>query len=93
MYIYGWICLDPSVCSWIGGQRGDLITGIFEVALECPEDLPLSILAWRPHRELCPRKIWRLEETDEGWRTAVNWEMDSEAVSQEWDSEVGELES
>ena len=50
-----------SLCvSWMGGQR-DLTSSIFEVALECPEDLPFSILAQRPHKELGPQKSARPE--------------------------------
>ena len=50
----------------MGDQRGYLISGIFEAALECPEDLPLSILLQRPHQELGPQKPARPEEKDEG---------------------------
>ena len=35
MDVYVWV----SVFSWMGGQGGDLISGIFEAAPECPEDL------------------------------------------------------
>ena len=55
-----------SVCSWMGSQGGDLISGIFEAALKCPEDLSLSILVRRPHKELCLQKPARLEEKDKG---------------------------
>ena len=51
-----------SVCSWMGSQRKDLTCGIFKAALGYLEDLSLSILARRPHRELCPRKPARPEE-------------------------------
>ena len=50
------------VCSYIGGQGGELISCIFEAAPECPEDLSLSILTARPHKELCPQKPERPEE-------------------------------
>ena len=40
---------------------GGIISGIFETAPECLEDLPLSILARRPHKELCPREPARPE--------------------------------
>ena len=50
----------------MGGQGGDLISGIFEVALECPEDLSLSVLAQRPHKELCLRKLARPVEKEKG---------------------------
>ena len=50
-----------SVCSWMGGQRRDLISSTFEVAPKCPEDLSLSILAQRPHNELYPQKPDRRE--------------------------------
>ena len=59
---YVWI----SVCSWMGGQGGDLISGIFEAVPECPEDFPFSILVQRPHKELGMQKPARLEEKDKG---------------------------
>ena len=59
MYINECIFVDHCVCSWMGGQREDLISDIFK---ECPEDLSLSILAWRPHKELCSQKLATLEE-------------------------------
>ena len=44
------------------GQGRDLISDIFEAAPECPEDLSLSILAWRSHKELYLGKPVRPEE-------------------------------
>ena len=38
------------------------------VAKECPEDLSLSILVRKPHKELCLRKSMRLEEKNEGYQ-------------------------
>ena len=56
--VYVWV----SVCSWMGGQRGDLISGIFEAAPET-----FLCLYWREdHTERCPRKRARPEEKDEG---------------------------
>ena len=49
MDVYVWV----SVCSWMGSQGGDLISGIFEMVLECSEDLSLFTLAQRSHKELC----------------------------------------
>ena len=49
----------------MGGQRRDFIPGIFEAASKCPEDLPLSILARRPHKELCPRKPARTKDVSQ----------------------------
>ena len=46
----------------MGDQGGDIISGIFEATPECPEDLSLSILAGRPHKELCSRKPAKPEE-------------------------------
>ena len=53
------------MCSWMSGQRGDLISGNFEAAPVCPEDLSLSTLARRLHKELCQRKPAKPEEKDE----------------------------
>ena len=98
IYIYGCICVGLSVCSWMGGQRRDLIFGIFEVASECSEDL--FCLFWREDRtKSCARE--NLQNRKKGRRTLVSkkvsskWsvrhfrsqEWDSEAVSWEWDSE------
>ena len=47
-----------SVCLWMGDQGRDLIARIFEAALECPEDLSLSILAQRQHKS-CARETGR----------------------------------
>ncbi len=47
----------------MGGEGGDLISGIFEAA---PEDLSLSIFVRRQHKVLCPLKPARPEEKDEG---------------------------
>ena len=44
IYIYGCVCVGLCVCSWMGGQGEDLISGIFEAVFEYPEDLSLSIL-------------------------------------------------
>ena len=66
IYIYGCVYVGLWVCSWMGGQKGDLISSIFESAPECPDNLFFkSILARRPHKELCPRKTARLGEKDE----------------------------
>ena len=69
IYIYIWIdvyvWVPVCVCSWMGGQRGDLISGIFEAVLECPEDLSWSTLERRPHRELCLQKPARPGEKNE----------------------------
>ena len=40
------------MCSWMGGQKRDLISGTFKAVPECTEDLSLSILARSPHKEL-----------------------------------------
>ena len=50
VYIYVCVCVYVwvSVCDCGWGQGGDLMSSIFEVALECPEDLSLPILAQRP---------------------------------------------
>ena len=71
IYIYRCICVGLCVCLWMGGQRGDPIFGIFEVAPECPESLSLSILVQRPHKELCP---WKPVKPEEGGRTFVSLE-------------------
>ena len=46
-----------------------IIPGIFEVALGCLEDLLLSILARKPHKELCPREPTRPKKKDEGHKS------------------------
>ena len=47
------------VCSWMDGQKGDLVSGIFEAAPECLEGLPLSI--WREYRtKNCTRENLRV---------------------------------
>ena len=43
---------------------GGIIFNIFEVTSEC-QDIPLSILARRPHKELNPQKPARPKEKDE----------------------------
>ena len=53
------------MCSWMGGQGRDLISGIFEMVAERLEDLSLSTLARTPHKELYLQKPARLEEKDE----------------------------
>ena len=53
--------VSVSVRGWVG-KEGSLIFGIFEAAPESPEDLPLSILTRRPHKELCLRNPARSEE-------------------------------
>ena len=70
IYIYGWIWVVLSLCSWLGGQKRDLISGIFEVAPEWPEDQSLSIL-------VCPRKPVRPEEKDEGYQSEAEWHSES----------------
>ena len=60
------MCMYGSLCVFMDRwPRRDLISGIFEVTLECPEDLSLSILVQRPHKELCLQKPARLKEKDE----------------------------
>ena len=54
------------VRSWMGRQVGDLISGIFEAAPECQEDLSLSILARRPYKDLCPLKTCKTGSESEG---------------------------
>ena len=46
-----------------------IIFNIFEAAPECL-DIPLSILARRPHKDLCPRKPTRPEERT---KDVVSW--------------------
>ena len=79
------------VCVFVGGWGADLISGIFELGPECPEDLSL---AWRPQKELCLQKPVRPEEKDE---ESVRGETQKQPVqsrgsdilvSQEWDSKV-----
>ena len=73
------------VCLWMCGHREYLIFGIFEVVPECRENLSFSILARRPHKELCLRKPVRPEDEgrSQSWDSeAVNWEWDYRAVSQ-----------
>ena len=65
-YIYGCICVGLSVCSWMGGQRGDLIPGIFEAVPECLEDLPLSIFGARTTQRAVPAKICETGRENEG---------------------------
>ena len=60
-----------SVCSFMGGQRGDIISGIFKAGPECPKDLPLSILAQRLNKELSLRKPASTEEKDAGRQSGV----------------------
>ena len=57
IYIYG--CVWVSVCLWVAGR---IISSIFEVAPEWLEDLPLSTLTQRPHKELCSQKPARPED-------------------------------
>ena len=71
MYVCGCICVSLCACSWMGSQRGDLISDIFEVTPEYPEDFSLSILTRRPHKELCPQKSVGPEE---GRRTVISQE-------------------
>ena len=51
------VCVGVSVL-WVAGG---IISGIFEAAPECQEDLPLSILTRRPHKDLCPHEPARPE--------------------------------
>ena len=50
------------LCARVGGGlcvlwvASGIIFSIFEVVLECPEKLSLSILAQRPHKELFPHE-------------------------------------
>ena len=62
-YIYILICICMGLCvsSWMVGQGGDLISGIFQSMPECPEGLSLSIVT--PHKGLCPQKPARPEES------------------------------
>ena len=58
-------------------MAGGIISGIFEALPECLEDCPLSVLARRPHKELCPCEPARLEE-----RTNGRWSVKSETPEQ-----------
>ena len=49
IYIYG--CVGGRL--WVLWVASEIIFDIFEAASECREDHPLSILAQRPHKELC----------------------------------------
>ena len=51
--------------SWMVGQGKELISDIFEAALECPENFSLTTLVRTPHKELCPRKRARPKEKGE----------------------------
>ena len=55
IYVCEWMCGFFCVSGWVAKER---ISGIFEAALECP----VSILAQRPHKALCPRKPAKPEE-------------------------------
>ena len=77
IYIYGYICVDLCVCSWMGGQRRDLIFGRSYL-----RGNPLSILAQRPHKKLCPRKHTTPEGKDEG-RWSVKTETPRQSVKSE----------
>ena len=59
------MCWSLCVCGWVAKEGiWDLISSIFEAVLESSEDLSLSILVQRPHKELGPRKPVRLEEKE-----------------------------
>ena len=72
MYVYGCVCGSLYV---VDGQG--IILNIFEVVSECV-DISLSILAQRPHKELCLQKPVKLEER---MTRAVREEWDSRAES------------
>ena len=60
------VCMYMDACVglcvlWMASR---IILNIFEVAPECL-DIPLSILAQRLYKELCPQKPMRPEEKDE----------------------------
>ena len=77
------------VCSWMGGQGGDLISGIFEAALECPEDLSLSTLKRRPHKYLSPRKPARPEVKDEESKSVRDETLNRSVQSREaWNQDT-----
>ena len=58
IYIYGYVSVDFCVLWVVSG----IIISIFEGATKCLEDLPLSILARTPHKEMCPRESARPEK-------------------------------
>ena len=58
IYIYMNVCVGLCVLWVVGG----IIFNIFEAAPECL-DIPLSILAWRPHKNQCSRKSAKPEES------------------------------
>ena len=61
------ICVRVSVCvrGWVAKKKGSYLRHL-RPASECLPGLSLSILAWRSHKELRPRKPERQEEKDEG---------------------------
>ena len=70
---------------WVLWVIGGIISGIFETALKCLEDLPLSIFVRRPHRELAPRAPAKLEEKTKDIVRSQKW--DSGAESQTYKAE------
>ena len=70
IYIYIYECAYVGLC--VFWMAGGIISSIFEAAPECLEDLPLSILARRPHKKLCSREPARPEEgTKDVWELRV----------------------
>ena len=61
IYIYGCMCVDLCVCSWMGGQKRDLIFCKFD-SHQSVYRVSLSILARIPHRELCSSEPVRPRE-------------------------------
>ena len=61
IYIYIYIYTDVYVCTSVCvhglvAKEGDLISGIFEVVPECPEDFSLSTLGAKPTQRAVPMK-------------------------------------
>ena len=57
IYIYMYMYVGLCVCSWIIGEESILSSASFERHhIVWKIVLCLSILAWRPHKELCPRE-------------------------------------
>ena len=81
IYIYIGMCVWVCVCCGI-------IFDIFEAAPESL-DIPLSILAQRPHKEPFPRKHARPEERMKNVVSLGVRFRSRESVSSEWDSGAG----
>ena len=81
VYIYVCVCVCVDLCVlWVAGG---IMFSIFEAVSECLEDIPLSILAWRPHKKLCPNELARSEERtkDVGESGVRLWSRESEIQS------------